>query len=66
MAERHRSRDGIRETEHFLHEEATPGGQGETGGRLSREIGARSDRRKALEPDAGTPVRLRKSDTEDN
>ncbi|NAZ35577.1 hypothetical protein [Rubellimicrobium sp. CFH 75288] len=63
MAERHRSKDGTRETEAFLHDEPTPGGQGETGGTLARTIGARADERKATDPDAGVPVRVRKSDT---
>jgi hypothetical protein len=64
MAERHKSHDGQRDTDAFIGEEATPGAQGREGGRLAREVGTRSEERRALEPDAG-PERVRKADEPD-
>jgi hypothetical protein len=62
MAERKRSRDGVRETERFTDGPPTPGQQGREGaGDLPHDIGSRDEQRRAEEGDAGV-TRVRKSD----
>ena len=64
MAERHRSKDGSRDSDRI---EGEPGGashSGRAGGRLSRQIGTRDEEKRAVERPAGR-TRVRKSDEKD-
>ena len=59
MAERHRSQDGIRETDDIPGvKEAREGGisqQGRSGGNLDRDVGTQADEARATSPDTGVP-----------
>ena len=61
MAERHRSKDGTRETEEYIDETATPSQQGREGGNLERKVGTR-DLLKRAEQDRPGATRVHKSD----
>ncbi len=63
MAERHRSRDGSRDSERILGEAGPPGGQGREGGRLARDIGTQDELKRTTERPAGK-TRVTKSDEE--
>lgn len=56
MADRHRSKDGTRETEKFTSDTATPGQQGRADGELERKVGTRDLERQAVEGDVVTRV----------
>ena len=60
MPERHRSKDGRRETEEILGAEGTVGGQGREGGRLARDVGSKDELKRAMERPAGA-TRVTKS-----
>ncbi len=61
MAERHRSNDGKRETEHYQSDEETPDQQGRADGGLERKVGTRDELKRA-EKDRPGSTRVRKSD----
>lgn len=61
MADRHRSKDGTRETETYTDDSATPGQQGRAGGNLERKVGTR-DLLKRAQKDRPGATRVRKSD----
>ena len=61
MAERHRSKDGTRETEEYLDDEIAPGQQGRKGGNLERQVGTR-DLLKCARQDRPGATRVHKSD----
>ncbi|MCK0150062.1 hypothetical protein MWU54_08525 [Marivita sp. S6314] len=65
MAERHRSKDGRRETEEVLGAEGEIAHSGRTGGRLSRTVGTEDELKRATERPAGA-TRVRKSMEEDS
>lgn len=64
MAERRRSKDGVRETERLPGEPGAGAQQGREGGRLARQTGTRDELNRAAERPAGA-TRVRKSDEED-
>lgn len=51
----------VRETDEFLSDDATPGAQGSSGGRLAREVGTQ-DEEKAAEEDLPGVTGVTKSD----
>ena len=53
MAERHRSKDGRRETEEVFGDTADIDQAGRTGGRLSRNIGSKDELKRSTERPAG-------------
>lgn len=55
MAERHRSKDGKRETEKFVNEAETRGQQGRAGGTTQTKVGTR-DEQKNVDGEATTRV----------
>ena len=61
MTERHRSKDGSRDSARVHGEAGAPSGQGRGGGRLPREVGTRDEEKRATERPAGA-TRVRKSD----
>lgn len=61
MAERHRSKDGRRETDDYVDPEATPSQQGRAEGTLERDVGTRDLLKQATQDRAGI-TRVRKSD----
>lgn len=63
MTRRHRSEDLSRDTDRVHGEPGAPSGQGRDGGRLSRDVGTRDEKKRATERPAG-PTRVRKSDEE--
>ncbi len=60
MAERKRSKDGVRETDGILGERGTVDQAGRKGGRLSRRVGSRDELKRAVERPAGA-TRVTKS-----
>lgn len=61
MADRYRSKDGVKETEKFTDDVDQPGQQGRAGGDLERKVGTR-DEEKQLIHKPGAKTRVRKSD----
>ncbi|WP_072792663.1 hypothetical protein [Cognatishimia maritima] len=61
MAERHRSKDGKRETEDYLDDAATPRHHGRAQGNLERKVGTRDMLKRATQDRPGA-TRVRKSD----
>ena len=61
MAERHRSNDGVKETEQFLDDTETPSQQGRAGGTLERKVGTRDEKKRAEKDNPGV-TRVTKSD----
>lgn len=67
MAERHRSKDGRRETEDLFGDTAGIDQQGRSGGRLARTIGSKDEQKRSTERPAGaTRVTKGLEDEEDN
>ncbi|MDG4647812.1 hypothetical protein P6F26_05105 [Roseibacterium sp. SDUM158017] len=64
MAERHRSKDGSRDSEKLPGEPGGVSQSGRTGGRLPRKIGTEDEEKRAVERPAGV-TRVHKSDEED-
>ncbi len=64
MAERHRSKDGSRDSDRTHGEPGAASHGGRAGGRLSRQIGSRDEQKRAVERPAGV-TRVRKSDEKD-
>lgn len=64
MAERHRSKDGRKETDEVLGEPGTMDQKGREGGRLPRNIGSRDEMKRVTERPAGA-TRVRKSDEQE-
>ena len=60
MVERHRSKDGSRDTEQFDNSAGT-GSPGRAGGNLARKVGTRDEMKRATEDPAGV-TRVRKSE----
>ncbi|MDC0737843.1 hypothetical protein N6L24_06110 [Cognatishimia sp. SS12] len=60
MAERHRSKDGRKETEEILGAEGKISHQGRTGGTLARDVGTEDELKRAEERPAGA-TRVTKS-----
>ena len=60
MAERHRSKDGRRETEDLFGEAADVAQQGRAGGRLARAVGTKDEQKRSNERPAGA-TRVTKS-----
>lgn len=54
MAERHRSKDGSRDTEQIIGEAAEISQQGRDGGDLERRVGTRDEQKRATERPAGS------------
>ncbi|MEL7133177.1 MAG: hypothetical protein AAGK77_12260 [Pseudomonadota bacterium] len=61
MAERHRSKDGSRDTDKYLDDATTPGQQGRAGGELERKVGTRDETKQAKKDRAGA-TRVTKSE----
>jgi len=61
MAERHRSKDKVRETDAYLDKADTPTQQGRAGGALERKVGTRDMLKRATQDRPGT-TRVTKSD----
>lgn len=61
MPERHRSKDGSKDSEKVLGTEGAGSGQGRDGGRLARNIGSKDELKRAGERPAGK-TRVTKSD----
>lgn len=61
MAERHRSKDGKKETEAYTHDTPTPGHQGRAGGTLERDVGTRDLLKRATQDRPGA-TRVTKAD----
>lgn len=67
MAERHRSKDGRRETEDLFGDTADIDQQGRSGGRLARTVGSKDEQKRSTERPAGaTRVTKGLEDEEDN
>lgn len=62
MAERHRSKDGKRETEDFTDGAETPSQQGRAQGNLERKVGTRDELRRADKGEDAGITRVHKSD----
>lgn len=62
MADRHRSKDGRKETEEFTGREATPGQSGRAQGREERDVGTRDEEKQAVK--GGGATRVQKKDEE--
>lgn len=65
MAERKRSKDGVKETEKVLGAEGTISQQGRAGGTLERKIGTRDEKKRAYERPAGVTRVTGKDERED-
>ncbi|RKF16503.1 hypothetical protein D6850_02835 [Roseovarius spongiae] len=63
MAERHRSKDGKKETEDYVDDTVTPDQQGRADGELERKVGTRDSLKRARQDRPGT-TRVHKSDEE--
>ncbi len=61
MAERHRSKDGSKDSDKILGEEGAVQGQGRSGGTLQRDIASRDELKRATQRPAGK-TRVTKSD----
>lgn len=61
MAERHRSKDGSRDTDRVMGEKGTVSQGGRQGGDLSRERATKDEMKRAVERPAGA-TRVRKGD----
>lgn len=61
MAERHRSKDGTRETDDYIGDDATPGQQGRSDGNLARQVGTKAALRR-VEKGEDETTRVTKSD----
>ncbi len=67
MAERHRSKDGTRETDAFIEDmPETPDQQGRAGGNLARDVGTQAALERAQGKDADGVTRVTKSDEIDH
>jgi hypothetical protein len=64
MAERHRSKDGRKETEEIFGAEGTMDQQGRSGGRLARSIGSKDELKRAHERPAGKTRVIRSMEKE--
>lgn len=64
MPERHKSKDGRRETEEILGDDSEVSQQGREGGRLARTVGTKDEEKRATERPAGK-TRVTKSLEED-
>lgn len=67
MADRARSKDGVKETDAYVSEEDKGGAgnqPGREGGDLTRKVGTRDDLKRAEQDDPGV-TRVRKSDEKD-
>lgn len=53
MAERYRSKDGLRETDRLSDDQSEGPVQGRSGGNLARKIGTRDEKKRATERPAG-------------
>ena len=62
MPERHRSKDGSRDTDKVLGEGGTTDNAGRSGGDMARKVGTKDEEKRAQERPAGT-TRVTKSDT---
>ena len=56
MAERHRSSDGVSETEQFVSDRPTPGQQGRAQGNLERKVGTRDELKQSVGDGGATRV----------
>ncbi|WP_135506380.1 hypothetical protein [Roseovarius aestuariivivens] len=65
MAERHRSKDGRKETEDIIGDDTEISQQGREGGALSRKIGTRDEEKRAKSKPAGA-TRVTGSDKRDS
>ena len=68
MADRARSKDGVKETDAYVTDEDKGGAgnqPGREGGDLTRKVGTRDDLKRAEQDDHGA-TRVRKSDEKDN
>ncbi|MGR3710798.1 MAG: hypothetical protein ACU0A9_15295 [Alterinioella nitratireducens] len=61
MADRHRSKDGVKETEKFTDNLDQPGQQGRADGNLERKVGTRDEKKQRIDK-PGAATRVRKSD----
>lgn len=62
MAERHRSKDGIRETDQFIEDmPKTPDQQGRSGGELARDVGTEDALKRATKQGVSGVTRVTKS-----
>lgn len=66
MAERHRSKDGHRETEEVLGDKSDIDQQGRSGGRLARDVGTKDDMKRTDERPAGATRVTKDLEDEDN
>ena len=66
MAERHRSRDGHRETEDFTHPEDTPRHGGRAQGAIERDVGTRDEEKQDVGKGGATRVTKKDEDGEGN
>ncbi|WP_439523783.1 hypothetical protein [Marivita sp.] len=67
MAERHKSKDGRRETEEILGDKSDVAQQGRSGGRLARTVGTKDEMKRTEERPAGaTRVTKSMEDEEDS
>ena len=65
MAERHRSKDGSRDTDRVMGETGSVSQGGREGGALPRKKGTKDEMKRATERPAGA-TRVRKGDEKDN
>lgn len=65
MPERHRSKDGRRETEEVLGEKGDIAEQGRAGGRLARTVGSADEKKRATERPAGATRATKSLEDED-
>ncbi|PTX55585.1 hypothetical protein C8N43_0224 [Litoreibacter ponti] len=65
MAERHRSKDGSKDSEKVLGTEGAVSGEGRTGGRLARDIGTKDEMKRAKERPAGATRVTKSHEAED-
>lgn len=53
MAERHRSKDGVKETERYISEADDIDHQGRDGGALQRDVGTKDEKKRGVEKPEG-------------
>jgi len=53
MAERHRSKDGTKETEKYVSEAEDIGQQGRSGGALQRDVGTQDEEKRSVDKPEG-------------
>ena len=67
MAERHRSSDGVRETDQFIEDmPETPDQQGRSGGRVARDVGTQDSLKRATRQGVTGMTRVTKADEAEN